>query len=62
MRGAVDRYHGIGVRIEDDYAVPKRPVETPFSTSSRMKLLRGVVSLDTDSGGKGLPEHSPGRR
>src|SRR6476659_1640760 len=26
---------------------PKRPVATSSSTSSRMKLLRGVVSLDT---------------
>src|SRR4051794_17447998 len=28
---------------------PKRPVATSSSTSSRMKLLRGGVSLDTDS-------------
>jgi hypothetical protein len=27
---------------------PKRPVATSSSTSSRMKLLRGVVSLDTE--------------
>src|SRR5258705_8783558 len=36
---------------------PKRPVATSSSTSSRMKLLRGVVSLDTDSGGEGLREY-----
>src|SRR5215204_5843514 len=39
---------------------PKRPVATSSSTSSRMKLLRGVVSLDTDSGDEGLPEYSRG--
>ena len=44
VRAAVDRYHGIGVRIEDDYVVTSRGVErittTPRDVEEIERLMR----------------------
>ncbi|MFL5617184.1 MAG: aminopeptidase P family protein [Gemmatimonadaceae bacterium] len=44
VRGSVDRYHGIGVRIEDDYVIGSRGVErittTPRDVEEIERLMR----------------------